>query len=319
MKKNKKIKEKKYILKQPVFAETLRIEIDGQQSRILNILREQDIKLSNIESVSAAKMRVNIPKKYAKKTFAILDKLCYNYTVVQSFGLSRMFSWWLSRVGLILGLVCFSVLLALSNGFIWRINIDTGEKVSKDAIIKTLKTHNIFVGGTKNNIDKRYLRGVLNSIDNVLECSIELKGNTLNIKIIESTDYLAPDNDNTQSDMVSNYDAIVTKVVVNSGTANVQIGDKIAKGHTLISGYTLNSAGEKISECKAKGKVYGTVIFSKSKIFSTTEYKYVLTGKKKTSTSINLFGWTIKGKAVGFNSCVSETKSGYTANGLFFP
>lgn len=288
--------------------ETLVIEVDGfNQSRLLSELVAAEITARNITRESASKISFEIAKKDGKKTFAILEKLCYNYSVVVRGGLKNASRRWLARAGLIIGLIVFLTLTVLSYGFIWRIDVRGTEKLDPDVVIRQLKSMNVSVGASKKNVDEKALVKALNAMDEIVESTVEIVGTTVVVSVFESTDYV-PRDETEPADILSGYDAEITRVNAERGTSMVKAGDRVAKDSVLISGSLFNTEGEEIERVRAQGEVYGKVAFKESCVFSTVSYKTVRTGRTYKKTDVGIFGLTWRSKVKhGFTSFETVT------------
>ena len=297
----------------------LRIRVDGfNQLRLLNALTGDGVEIFDLDKVSPSEMSFCVPKKHSYKTFAILEKLCYNYNVEERTDAKALLSKAVARIGLIVGAVVFSVALWLGFGLIWRIDIAGNEKIDSLTIERTLKECGVTRGKPRGKIDRDAVRNVVNSIDGVLESSVEISGGTVRVSVVETTDYLPPD-EAQFADITSGYDAEVTRVITSAGTAEVKLGSRVFKGETLIGAYVTDAEGNR-TRAEAKGSVYGKVAFSKTETFSVKEYVSVRTGKTYKSSRYTLFGLNIKGKEKhGFEKFETETETVNAFENFFVP
>ena len=92
---------------------------------------------------------------------------------------------------------------------------------------------------------------------------IEFKGTNAIVKIVEATKKPDIIDEKYFCNIVASKDAVITRIVVQNGTAQVKVGDTVKKGDILIAGwmqgehtekYFVNSAGE------VKGKIQYTQI-----------------------------------------------------------
>lgn len=315
----RRLKNKKDINKMPLFRGTLRLRIEGlNQPRLISKLVKEDIRTKNITRENTSIMTLDINKKDSKKAFAILQNLCYNYSVVCVSGAASVFRVAATRVGLIIGLVIFTSAVALSRGFIWQMQINGCDNVSEQVIELLLKTNNIRVGKSLKNIDKNLIKNELNKTAGVVESSIEIKGTTVIISIMESTHY-EPKTATQATDIVSKYDAQITRIVSLSGTCLVSRGQKIFKGAPLIGAYRLNPEGAKVEQVNASGMVFGNVTITKSITLSTKEYILKESGKTYSNSILKLFGLTFGKYKNPFENYRSQKETLYPFDGNFIP
>ncbi len=297
-----------------------RIEVDGyNQSFLLTKLADENISIEKVERKSPKSMFFNIKKKQCKKTFAILEKLCYNYSIVGEYGISKFLKSALSRIGLIIGVIIFGTVSIIGENFIWKVEIGGNERTDSLSIERRLEDNGIAVGMVKRKLDAFGVRMLLNDMDGIAESSVEIVGTTLKITVFEDTEFTNPITE-PEISLVSKYDARITRIIVDEGTAKVNIGDNISAGTELISGEIFDTNGESLGLRNAKGRVYGIVSFTASTIFSETVMTEKDTGNKEVRSSFEIFGLKIGGKKpVEFRTFRQETKRQFLTENLFFP
>lgn len=271
---------------------TVRINAQGfNHARLLDALSAAQINVYNFtRGEKSREFAFCVQKKDLRKTFAILDEMCYNYTVAgfsryKGFGVGL-----LRRLGLIAGALAFSAVIAFSRGFVWRINIEGNESVPDKVIENTLAAHNIKVGSRLSRFDSRALETALREIDGIKLASVRLSGTTVRVEVFES-DQIAPPLNYSDVDILSEYDATVTRIITREGTALVEVGQHVFKGAPLIGAHRVDEEGNKIPS-RASGKVYGAVAFTKSVTVATEWYERVPVWVKN-YTVLGFFGLNI--------------------------
>ncbi len=297
----------------------LRLRINGfNQTRLIGTLTDAGVDIADLRKFSASEMSFCVAKKHRDKTFAILEKLCYNYIVEERTDASALCKLLLKRAGLIAGAVVFSAALWLCFGLVWRVDVAGNEKVDTLTIERALKENGVTLGKPRGKLDRDALRNAVNSIDGVLESSVEIFGGTVKVTVVETTDFEPPETQEF-SDITSDYDAEITRIIASAGTAEVTVGSRVFKGETLIGAYVKDAEGN-VTRAEAKGSVYGKVAFSKTETFKTKEYVAVRTGKTYKSSRYSIFGLNIKGKEKhGFEKFETETETVDVFRDLFVP
>ena len=297
----------------------LRLRIFGfNQMRLIKALTEENIQIHDLSKISAREMCFSVQKKHSGKTFAILEKMCYNYKVEARSDLPAVALKALARVGLIVGAVVFSVFLAFGYSLVWNVKIEGNEKVDSLVIERTLASCGVARYSKRKNFDSDEVRNALNAVDGVLESSVELIGGTVHVSVVEDTEYV-PQTKPQFSDVCSEYDAEVSRIITKAGTAEVGVGSRVLKGETLIGAYRVDAEGNRESH-EAKGEVYGKVAFTKTETFSTLERVAVRTGRTYKSSCYKLFGLNMAGKEKhGFESFEMKTEILDVFRGLFVP
>ncbi len=288
---------------------SVRFEVVGlNQLRLLNTLVKDGIHIKDPSRRSAKLIRFSVNEKDKSKTISIMEKLGFSYEIVEEKNLSVAIKKVIPRLGTVVGLIAMIVVSIYLSSFLWKIEIIGNSRLDELTIIRALKNGDISVG-KRVNFDVSDVEETLLQLDEISAASAELVGTTLKIEIIESAEISPP---KQKGDIVSLYDAEITRIVVNSGTAKVKIGDRVPIGSVLIEGIEYNTAGEPLKEADAQGKIYGKVNFTYCEMASLSN-GYRRTGKVKSATVIKFFGFNI-GKEPkdipGFESETTVTRIG---------
>lgn len=286
-------------------------EIEGlNQLKLINTLKNEGIAL-NVNRQNQKLMIVTVDRKSKAKTIELVDKLGFSYSVTSEKSAVTSLKSALPRLGLVVGLIVMIALSVYATSFLWKIEISGNDRIDELTIIRILKDKGISIGAKKN-FTAVEVEDALLKLDDISAVSAEIKGTTLKIDIIEST-VISPVKQ--EGEIVSLYDAEITRIIVNSGSAKVKIGDRIPIGAVLIESAEYDTAGNKIKDVEAQGTVYGKVNFSHSEIVSLSG-GYRRTGKFTENTVIVFFGHRI-GKDVPREGC--ETEKTIARIGSFFP
>ena len=183
------------------------------------------------------------------------------------------------RIGIFSGLAICVLVIALWTVNVTEVRIDGTEYTSEEQIMDTINSVSK-IPIKKSEIDLKKIETAIISLDGIGNASLEIKGNVLYVEILEElyppevVDY------NDKSDMVSNYDAIVTDVVTLSGEAMVKSGDTVKKGDILISHIKELDDGN-ILESKPLGTIKGRTWISKEYVFTPEIIVKERTGNKR--------------------------------------
>lgn len=293
--------------------QSVRIEAEGRnRARLLSVLQREGIEIGTFREVSSQKFAFSISKKDLHKTFAILDEMCYTYTTTGITGRER---WWrrlLFRVGLPAGILVFSVLLALARGFVWRVEITGNENVPDKVIENVLAEHGIGAGKRLSAFDSDELTTAIRAIDGITLASVWRKGTTIGVEVFER-EQTAPPLSYSDTDILSKYDATVTRVITRTGTALVEVGQNVFAGTPLIGAYRTTEEGADPLPVPASGIVYGRIAHTVSTTVATERYERV-PASVSYRTRLSLFGLTL-GKALpsGTGYDIVETTEKFTA------
>ncbi len=290
---------------------TVKFDVCGlNQLKILNSLALDDIAVTDFNRCDCKHMSFRVAASKAKKTAELLDRYGMSYSVTR-FEPKKFMRMCLKRIGLPLGVVVMIIIGVIASMRLWKIEISGNERVDDLTIVRALGSSGIKIG-SKTSFDTKEVVRVLMDMSEIAAASARLVGTTLKVEVIESTPLTptAP-----LGDVVSLYDALVTKIVVTSGSSLVKIGDKVSVGKTLIEGVEYDTEGNPLLNVKAEGKVYGKVNFTFSELMPITGTRR--TGRKVEKTDIILFGKRI-GKEANIDF-MHEVQRTTTRIGSFLP
>ncbi|MGB8453726.1 MAG: sporulation protein YqfD [Anaerocolumna sp.] len=215
----------------------LLIRMKGQSpERFINLCSNRYIYLWDLKHVEGEyEFRIMLKdylklKPIAKKT----GTLPY---IKRKYGIPFLLHKYKKRKGYLTGVLLFCVILYILSLFIWDISVLGGHSYTQEAMLKFLKSNQIYIGLQKKNIDcqeiEELIRGTYNDIGWV---SAEIKGTRLIIKITE-TNMPAPAVTATKNcHIVASKDCIITHIVTRTGTPKVEVGSIVKKGDILVSG-----------------------------------------------------------------------------------
>lgn len=263
----------------------------GNHARLLEALRKQEISVFDFLRQEGRKFAFSVQKKDLQKTFAILQDMCYTYTVERYTRTANVALRGVRRLGLLLGVLAFALLAAFARGYVWRIRIVGNDIVPDKVIESTLAAHNISIGKRLGDFDSDALSTAVRNIDGISLASVYKTGTTITVEVFEG-DPVAPPMQFVNHDIVSLYDATVTRIVTRSGTTLAEQGQNVFAGTPLIGAYRQTEEGVDPTPTQASGIVYGTVAFTYSQTVATEWYEYE---PKNVShrTRLTLFGLTI--------------------------
>lgn len=263
-------------------------EVDTfKRASLLNSLKNEEITLYNFKFThEKVVFAANISNQAA--VIALLDKLCYNYRIIKRKGMLNAFGSLIVRYGLSLGFVVVLAVYIASSFFLFDVKI-SGEQYIQ---IEKLLSDNGYNGVLKKSeIDLAALeRLIVSNISTAAFAACRISGNTLEIYVHS----VEEDQITTEkvSPITSLYDAVVTRVLVGSGTALVKEGDTVKAGMPLIDCYYETGEGEnkKRFEVASEGSVFGRVWLKKSIALSSADVVIERSGNSIVNTTVSIFG-----------------------------
>ena len=274
-------------------------------SRLLNEL-SRVAKFKNIQQKDGF-LQFEASRKQREEIIALLDNLCYTHNIVSTKGvLNGLFSA-LKRAGLVIGMFCAVGAFLVYPHFVFTVEYN-GDKDKN--VQDALSQFGIEQGALLWNLDEEAVEKHLLSLEGISFASVEKVGTRVCVRVVHQLP--AHTGVDTLGNTIATKDGVVTRIVVYSGTAQVQVGDRVEKGQVLIGDYYLK--GEDKIPAEAKGEVYVERQVTFERFFP--DETYVVTGEKTVKTVVGLFGHS---KAPKSPYQYSTTKLATTRNDFLIP
>ncbi len=189
---------------------------------------------------------------------------------------------------LVIGALLSLLLIMGFTSFIWDIDIEGNNSVSKNEIIASLESFGIKSGVFKYKLDKSDIKdNLLIKHDKLAWVGVEIKGTKIKIEVVEKDEYPQQVDKDTPCNIVAKKNGIIEKIVAKNGDAVVKKGDIVKKGQILISG-NVKREQSPTRFVHAVGEVHARTYYEKIQSMSIFKAKKVKTGRKFTKRIIKL-------------------------------
>lgn len=227
------------------------IEIWGfSVERFMNLATHKGIYLWDIQKKGTiTEMKVSIEgfkllKECARKTkckVRIIEKKGWPF-VAHRYRKRRLF---------VLGiLLCFSIIYLLTS-FIWVIDIQGNERISKEDILLSLEKQEITVGILKGKIRTEEIKQILMEENpEIAWVTAHIKGTRLFIEFVETVPQPEFLDLHIPCDIIADKKGVIISIATSLGTPQVKAKDVVEEGDILVSGELLIKAEEELKEIK---------------------------------------------------------------------
>ena len=259
--------------------------------RFINICISKKILLWNIKREKSSILYASISIKDYKRLKGIVKKTKSKIKIESKKGLPFILHKYRKRKIFFVFLVLIFLGLVVTSNFIWNVEIIGNIEISKEEIIEVLNEQGLKIGTNKNKIDTN---SVINKIrlhrDDIAWIGISLKGTNAVIEIKESDKAPEIIDEDEYCNIVSNKTAVITKMNVQNGTANISVGDIVKEGDVLVAGY-LEGKYTGIRYVHSQADIEAKVWYSKKEKFYLEQEIQVPTGatEEKYTLDINNF------------------------------
>ena len=261
--------------------------------RFINICISKKIFLWNIKRKKSSLLYTSISIKDYKKLKQIAKKTKSRIKIESKEGLPFVLHRYRKRKIFLVLLALLIIGLVITSNFVWNIEVTGNTNISSKEIIEELKKQGLKIGVNKNKIDTN---SVINKIrlnrDDIAWIGISLKGTNAIIEIKESTKAPEIIDESKYCNIISNKTAMITKINVQNGTANVKENDIVKPGDILVLGY-LEGKYTGIRYVHAKAHIQAKVWYTKKEKFYLNQQIQVPTGATEEKYTLNINNFKI--------------------------
>lgn len=254
-------------------------------ARLLTVLcKECDLKKVDAEG---RVLTFSVPSKQCNEIIAILDRLCYDYKIINNTGIIPRVFGALKRAGVAAGLVCVIAALIVYPHFVTEIEVD-GTLSEQAAAV--LDEYGITEGSFLWKLDGKSVSDKLLAMDGIAFASVEKRGTRVYVTLkseLNKDDFI----DITGGAVTARKQGVVTRVIVHGGTAAVKYGDIVNKGDILIADYV--EVGDEKVTTPAGGQVFGKVYYERTDYYPDTVMQSEK-GRTETYTRLTMFSLSPK-------------------------
>lgn len=183
-----------------------------------------------------------------------------------------------NRVGVLIGVAVFCILLSVLSGRVWNIEVVGNTEVDVNDIIDAYAAENVTIGTRVSSVNlDRIKENVIDEVPGIIWTSFNASGGLGIINVREGEEVPDLKNDNPPRNVVAKYGGQITKYEVYEGSAEQVVNAAVAEGDLLISGVltladgaTLLKAADGTVEAKTSRKVT-TIMDERFKVYSVSD------------------------------------------------
>lgn len=252
------------------------VKIEGMNlTRIIDKLVAKNILIKDLKTNSK-----HVRFVIANKDLDELNKICKVehkfYSIISKNGFKQILHKLPYLFGSFLAITIIFAYLFSINFYIYKVDVSysSNTEYNIENVNQFLADNGIVVGMKRNKFSIREIQElILLNFDDISGCSVKRNGGDLDIII-----YPATKNVETNQNILSKYDAVVTNIKVFAGEANVKEGDIVKANDILIK----NTNG-------ASGIVEGKIYYSASIIYNENQQYLERTGNFFKAKNVVLF------------------------------
>ena len=272
----------------------VRITVEGYYiERFINICTTSKILIWNLKREKGVRLYLNIGLKDFYEAVKIARKLKCKIKITQKRGIPFIINRYRKRKIFVILLITISILIYISTGYVWNVEIQVEDNYEIYNIKEDLKEAGLIIGMKKGDIQTDE---IINKIrlkrSDVSWVGIELKGTNAIVKIVKAQEAPEIINEDEYTNIVATKDGVITNIIAQNGTLQVKNGDSVQKGQILIKG-EMEGKYTGVRYVHSLGEVEAIVKYEKTEKFYYKKEENVRTGKKEEKYKIKLNNFQI--------------------------
>ena len=256
--------------------------------RFLNILAQKGISFWALSREDVNAITICMPVSDFFSLRPIARRTSSRIHIIGKYGFPFFAARFKKRLPLILSFCILAIALWVMTSFIWVIDVSGCKTVSKDKLMEHLSYNGVKIGAYSKKIDYAALKNdMLLALPELINITVNINGSHARVEVHERNrapevvDYSHPSN------IISDYDGIITKITVTSGMPEVSVGDAVRRGDLLAGGYMVGRAGTTVN-MRAIADIRAKTLECVRVKFPDITYKKTYSGKEKTQYTLIL-------------------------------
>lgn len=270
------------------------IQVEGFYiERFINSCISKNILLWNIKREKSTIMYAKISIKDFRKIRTIAKKTKCKIKIKSKKGVPILLHKYKKRKIFLISLMLVIAMIFGISRFVWNIEVNGLEKIDYESFMSTLKESGIEIGKSKNSINTK---DAINQIrllrEDIAWIGINIEGTNVKVNVVETREkpeLISPDD---YCNIVSNKEAIITKISVQNGMPAVKVGDVVEEGTILAYGY-MEGKYTGTRYVHATADIEAKVWYSEEETVPIKQEIYTKTGNEEKKYSININNFKI--------------------------
>lgn len=233
--------------------------------RFLNICRNQKIAIEELEKKNSTYLIFKILKSDFKKIKSVAKNTKCKTRIIKKLGIPFLINRYRKRKVFAVALVVIAIFIFTITRFIWNIEIKGIENIEQEEMIELLEEYGIKCGTLKSKINKERIGNLirLNRSD-ISWIGISIKGTNACITIEEAIEKPEIIDRNEICNIVADESGVISKIIVQNGTARVNVGDEVKNGDLLVEG-VMEGVNTGVRKVHAEGDIFAKILYEKEK------------------------------------------------------
>lgn len=233
--------------------------------RFINICMSKGIILQNLHREKSTILKAKILKSDFKKIKNIAKKTKCRVHIEKKIGIPFIINKYRKRKIFAIAIGVIAIFIFVITRFVWNIEIIGNEKISEQEMIAIIQEHGVEIGKLKSKLN---IEKIINEIrlqrSDLSWIGIKIKGTNVIVEVEEAIQKPEVIDKNKITNIVSDKMATISKMIVQNGTARVNVGDMVQPGDLLVEGI-MEGKYTGIRKVHAEATILAKIYYEKEK------------------------------------------------------
>jgi len=272
----------------------VRITVEGYYiERFINICTTNKILIWNLKREKGVKLHLNIGIQDFYRAVKVAKKLKCKIKIEKKRGIPFLLNKYRKRKVFLISLIIIIIALCISSNYVWNVEIQIEENAQLEHLEQDIKEAGLSIGMSKSKVNTQE---IVNKIrlkrNDVSWIGISIKGTNAIVKAVKAKEAPEIIDEKEYCDIVAKKGGVITQIIAQNGTAQVNVGDQVEQGKILIKGI-MEGKYTGIRYVHSLGEVKAIVKYEKTAQFPLKEEQNVKTGNKEEKYRINFNNFQI--------------------------
>ena len=255
---------------------------------LLNELSEYEVRFYAAQLVDGVTVYLQVPYGEVGRVRAVAGKRGSELRLCRPFGVRPRLLRLGKRYALLVSLLLCGAVLAVSNLFVWRIDVTGNETVPTGEIIRAVSQAGGGIGSFWPRFDSEQMRTeMLLQLKDIQWVGINYRTGAIEVVVRERTEIPEIVDNDEPMHIAAAKAGVITSITAKQGQTAAGVGDTVEQGQVLISGAAVSSIGT-TRTVHALGTVQARTWYAISARQPAYELRKVYSGQKKIKLSLIL-------------------------------
>lgn len=223
--------------------------------RVVNLCAAHGIPFWDVTWLREDAFRLSTTLSGARRLAEVTAETAARVTVLRREGAPELWHRGRNRYVLLAAAVLLPLLLVLTSGYIWDLDVSGNTTVPTESVLQALERCGVTVGTRGAGLDQDDLRNrVLPLLPDVVYLAVNVRGCTAHVQVVERTRPPHLYRDGDIQNIVASRDGLLTKIEALDGVTCVSVGDTVRAGDVLLSGAAESPRGTRY--LRATGRIW---------------------------------------------------------------